>query len=96
MAQVLTFIGTSTETSEMRINRIQANRLRLICVLTFMEVIYLTVICMGYYTPIPLWLMVVNVVCVIFNMPLIWWLGSLWWDQRTRENEIREQVNRRR
>lgn len=90
-ARVKTFIGTSTESREMRISRIQANRLRLIGVLTLMSVVEFAVIYMSYYTEIPLWLLVASVVCVMFNAPLIWWLLSLWWEQRKRENQIRKQ-----
>lgn len=96
---IKTFSGTnvmSTESSEMRISRIQSNRLRLAGVLTLMSLIEWAVTCMGYYVEIPLWLMIANIVCLMFNMPLIWWLMSLWWEQRKRDKEIRKQANYRR
>lgn len=88
-ARVKTFIGT--ESREMRISRVQSARLRLIGVLTFMSLIEFSTICMAYYVEVPLWLMIASIVCVVFNMPLIWWLSSLWWEQRKREKELRRQ-----
>ncbi len=95
-SRVQTFIGSSTESREMRISRVQSYRLRLIGVLTLMSAVEWTVLCMGYYVEIPLWLMIASIVCIFFNMPLIWWLVSLWWEQRKREKMIRKQANERR
>lgn len=88
-ARVKTFIGT--ESREMRISRIQSARLRLIGVLTFMSLIEFSTIGMAYYVEIPLWLMIASIICVVLNMPLIWWLCSLWWEQRQHEKELRRQ-----
>lgn len=93
MTRIKMYIGT--ESREMRISRIQSNRLRLIGVLTVMSLVEWAVVCMGYYIDIPVGLMIVNIVCVVFNMPLIWWLVSLWWSQYKREKEIRKQNERR-
>jgi len=80
-----------SESREKRIAGIQRNRLLVIGVLTLMTLIEWSVICMSYYTSVPLWLIVANVFCVLINPFLIWWLCSLWLDVRKRENQIRKQ-----
>ena len=69
-----------------RIQRIQEARLILIGVLSFFSVIYMSVICFSLYIDIPMWLITLNIVCLFFNMPLIWWLLSLYIEQRKRMN----------
>lgn len=69
-----------------RISRIQENRLIAAGVLTVFSVIYMCVICMALYISIPMWLVTVNIVCLLFNVPLIWWLLSLYIAQRKNIN----------
>lgn len=69
-----------------RIHRIQEARLILIGVLSFFSVIYMSVICFSLYIDIPMWLITLNIVCLLFNAPLIWWLLSLYIEQRKRIN----------
>ena len=81
---------------EKRIEGIQRGRVRTIAVLTLMSLVEWGVVCMSYYVDVPRWLIIVNVACVFFNVPLIWWLGGLWWEQRKREKEIERQYKNRR
>lgn len=69
-----------------RIQRIQEARLILIGVLSLSSVIYMSVICFSLYIDIPMWLITLNIVCLLFNVPLIWWLLSLYIEQRKRIN----------
>ena len=85
-----------TESREKRISRVQSMRLRLAGLLTVFSLIELAVLCMGYYTEVPYWLMVANIVCIFFNFPLIMWLMSVWNEQRKREDAIRKNQERRR
>lgn len=72
-----------------RIQRVQENRLIVIGVLSVFSVIYMSVLCMALYVSIPMWLVVINIVCLFFNMPLIWWLMSLYVEQRKRMNNVK-------
>ena len=72
-----------------RIQRIQEKRLILSSILSVFSVIYLFVICMAYYVSIPMWLVMINIACLLFNMPLIWWLMSLYLEQRKRMNNVK-------
>jgi len=83
-----------SESREKRIAGIQRNRLLVMGVLTVMTLIEWSVICMSYYTSVPLWLIVANVFCVLINPFLIWWLGGLWWEQRKRNKEIERQYKK--
>ena len=84
------------ESRELRVARVQRIRMQLVVVLTLMSLIELAVLCMGYYTEVPFWLVVLCIVCVFLNLPLILWLGSMWLDSRKREERIKKQmINRR-
>lgn len=84
------------ESRERRVARVQRMRMQLVVVLTLMSLIELAVLCMGYYTEVPFWLMMLCVVCVFLNLPLILWLCSMWLDSRKREERIKKQmINRR-
>ena len=72
-----------------RIQRIQENRLVLSGVLSVFSVIYVCVLCMALYVSIPMWLVMINIACLLFNMPLIWWLMSLYVEQRKRMNNVK-------
>lgn len=72
-----------------RIQRVQEKRLALSGVLSVFSVIYMSVLCMALYISIPMWLVVINIVCLFFNMPLIWWLMSLYVEQRKRMNNVK-------
>lgn len=72
-----------------RIQRVQEKRLALSGVLSVSSVIYMSVLCMALYVSIPMWLVVINIVCLFFNMPLIWWLMSLYIEQRKRMNNVK-------
>ena len=72
-----------------RIQRIQENRLVLSGVLSVFSVIYVCVLCMALYVSIPMWLVVINIACLFFNVPLIWWLMSLYVEQRKRMNNVK-------
>ena len=72
-----------------RIQRVQEKRLVLSGVLSVFSVIYVCVLCMAYYVSIPMWLVVINIACLFFNMPLIWWLMSLYVEQRKRMNNVK-------
>ena len=76
---------------ERKVATMQRKRVTTIAVLIFMTLIEWATICMSYYTFIPFWWLITNVICVMFNVPLIWWLCSLWLDVRKRENQIRKQ-----
>lgn len=79
---------------ESRVATLQKYRLIAIGVLTLMSLVEWCVVMLSYYMAVPVWLVVVNIVCVFFNVPLIWWLSSLWLDVRKRENQIRKQYKR--
>lgn len=72
-----------------RIQRVQEKRLALSGVLSVFSVIYMSVLCMALYVSIPMWLIAINIVCLFFNMPLIWWLMSLYIEQRKRMNNVK-------
>lgn len=72
-----------------RIQRVQEKRLVLSGVLSVFSVIYMSVLCMALYVSIPMWLVVINIVCLFFNVPLIWWLMSLYIEQRKRMNNVK-------
>lgn len=72
-----------------RIQRVQEKRLVLSGVLSVFSVVYVCVLCMAYYVSIPMWLVVINIACLFFNMPLIWWLMSLYVEQRKRMNNVK-------
>lgn len=72
-----------------RIQRVQENRLVLSGVLSVFSVIYVCVLCMALYVSIPMWLVVINIACLFFNVPLIWWLMSLYIEQRKRMNNVK-------
>ena len=72
-----------------RIQRVQEKRLALSGVLSVSSVIYMSVLCMALYVSIPMWLIAINIVCLFFNMPLIWWLMSLYIEQRKRMNNVK-------
>lgn len=72
-----------------RIQRVQEKRLALSGVLSVFSVIYMSVLCMALYVSIPMWLVVINIVCLFFNVPLIWWLMSLYVEQRKRMNNVK-------
>ena len=72
-----------------RIQRVQEKRLALSGVLSVFSVIYMSVLCMALYVSIPMWLVVINIACLFFNMPLIWWLMSLYIEQRKRMNNVK-------
>ena len=78
-----------TESREKRVARVQRWRMQLTLVLTLMSLVELTVVCMGYYTEVPFWLMMLCIVCVFLNLPLILWLVSVWKDRRNREERIK-------
>lgn len=72
-----------------QIQRVQENRLIVIGVLSVFSVIYMSVLCMALYVSIPMWLVVINIACLFFNVPLIWWLMSLYVEQRKRMNNVK-------
>ena len=72
-----------------QIQRVQEKRLALSGVLSVFSVIYMSVLCMALYVSIPMWLVVINIVCLFFNVPLIWWLMSLYIEQRKRMNNVK-------
>lgn len=74
-----------------RISEVQENRLIVAGILSVFSVIYFCVLCMALYISIPMWLVVVNIACLFINVPLIWWLLSLYVEQRKRiNNSIKE------
>lgn len=74
-----------------RISEVQENRLIVAGVLSVFSVIYFCVLCMALYISIPMWLVVVNIACLFINVPLIWWLLSLYVEQRKKiNNSIKE------
>lgn len=72
-----------------QIQRVQEKRLILSGILSVFSVIYVCVLCMAYYVSIPMWLVVINIACLFFNVPLIWWLMSLYIEQRKRMNNVK-------
>lgn len=72
-----------------QIQRVQEKRLIVSGILSVFSVIYVCVLCMGYYVSIPMWLVVINIACLFFNVPLIWWLMSLYIEQRKRMNNVK-------
>ena len=72
-----------------RIQRVQEKRLALSGVLSVFSVTYMSVLCMALYVSIPMWLVVINIACLFFNVPLIWWLMSLYIEQRKRMNNVK-------
>ena len=68
-------------------NIVQENRLIVSGILSVFSVIYMCVISMALYISIPMWLVVVNIACLFINMPLIWWLLSLYVEQRKKINK---------
>ena len=70
-----------------RISEVQENRLIVAGILSVFSVIYFCVLCMALYISIPMWLVVVNIACLFINMPLIWWLLSLYVEQRKKINK---------
>ena len=72
-----------------RIQRVQENRVIGIGVLSVFSVIYVCALCMAYYVSIPMWLVVINIARLFFNVPLIWWLMSLYIEQRKRMNNVK-------
>lgn len=75
-----------------RMQACQSGRLRLMAILTGLSLVEWFIICMSYYVEIPFWLIILNVVCLLFNATLIWWLASLYFERRKREKEIRKQA----
>ena len=74
-----------------RISRVQENRLIVAGILSVFSVIYFCVLCMALYINIPMWLVVINIACLFINVPLIWWLLSLYVEQRKKiNNSIKE------
>jgi hypothetical protein len=74
-----------------RISEVQENRLIVAGILSVFSVIYFCVLCMALYISIPMWLVVVNIACLFINVPLIWWLLSLYVEQRKKiNNSIKE------
>lgn len=61
-----------------RIQRIQEARLIVVGVLSFFSAIYMTVICFSSYIDIPMWILALNVIFLMLNAPLIWWLLALY------------------
>lgn len=72
-----------------QIQRVQEKRLIVSGILSVFSVIYVCVLCMAYYVSIPMWLVVINIACLFFNIPLIWWLMSLYIEQRKRMNNVK-------
>lgn len=78
-----------------RVERMQAcqeGRLRLMAILTGLSLLELFVIGMSYYVNIPFGLIILCLVCILFNAPLIFWLASLYVERRNRESEIKKQA----
>ena len=74
-----------------RISEVQENRLIVAGILSVFSVIYFCVLCRALYISIPMWLVVVNIACLFINVPLIWWLLSLYVEQRKKiNNSIKE------
>lgn len=69
-----------------RISRIQEKRLITAGILSAFSALYLCVICMSLYISIPMWLVVINIACLMFNVPLILWLMELYVAQRKKMN----------
>ena len=72
-----------------QIQRVQEKRLIVSGILSVFSVIYVCVLCMAYYVSIPMWLVVINIACLFFNIPLTWWLMSLYIEQRKRMNNVK-------
>lgn len=72
--------------SREEIYRIQKIRLILIGVLTVLSTIELSLACLGLYVTMPNWLICLNIVFFMFNAPLIWWLLTLYVEQRRKLN----------
>ena len=70
-----------------RISEVQENRLIVAGILSVFSVIYFCVLCMALYISIPMWLVVVNIACLFINVLLIWWLLSLYVEQRKKINK---------
>lgn len=74
-----------------RISRVQENRLIVAGILSVFSVIYFCLLSMALYINIPMWLIAINIACLFINVPLIWWLLSLYVEQRKRiNNSIKE------
>lgn len=69
-----------------RISRIQEKRLIIAGILSVFSVIYMCVNCMALYIHIPMWLVVINFTCLFFNLPIIYWILSLYVEQRKKIN----------
>lgn len=72
-----------------QIQRVQEKRLIVSGILSVFSVIYVCVLCMAIYVSIPMWLVVINIACLFFNVPLIWWIMSLYIEQRKRMNNVK-------
>ncbi|MCQ2311591.1 MAG: hypothetical protein MJZ64_07585 [Paludibacteraceae bacterium] len=70
----------------------QEGRLRLIVVLTLFSSFEWLLICMSYYCEIPVWLIFASTICVLLNGILIYWLATLYFEERKREKERRKQA----
>ena len=68
-----------------RIHRIQENRLIVMGILSVCTVVEFSVIILSYYVTMPMWLILINVFCILLNMPLIMWLLELYINQRKRD-----------
>lgn len=77
---------------EKRVATRQANRLWTMAVLTVLSLIEGAAMYMGIMET---WLAAVAAVCIFINIPLIVWLGRLWFRDNRREEQIRKQLNRR-
>lgn len=47
-----------------------------------MTLIEFAVVLAAYYIPFPTWLVVVTLACILCNVPIIYWLGALYFEDR--------------
>ena len=90
------YLGTPTAWSrslsrEKRLQTRQTNRVIAISALTILSLIEGATVVMGSHYQIEDWIMVTSAVCIFFNIPLIVWLGRLYFRDLQRENQIRKQ-----
>lgn len=88
-ASTLTLNRISEEERLRRTIQTQRGRIKIILTLSGMSAVEFATIIMSYYCTIPFWLIVVNIACIMFNFPLIYWLCHLYIERNKLEKERR-------
>lgn len=68
-----------------KIQRIQEKRLIVMAILSVITVVEFSVIILSYYVTVPMWLIVINIVCILCNVPFICLVLELYVHQRKRD-----------